>query len=402
MDGSAALRKARTRDSLWLLVHKWTGLVLGIWILLQGLTGAIMAYRLEIQALLDPGMYRTAAPIGQVDYDGIVDLIHRTYPDRRIGHFERDALAPNETIRVITHPADEMPSPYSEWESFVDPGSLQIVATRPTLTPLKALWLLHTGLLAGRSGEVFVGFLGIFLIAGLMAGAVVWWPAKGKWRRALRLRLTSPTPKLLHDLHTVAGAYFVVVLLTVAMTGLVVIFPRPVSAVVDAFFEMRPPKEFTVDTMMPGVKRDVAGAPPSLRLNALAATVDSLYPGSVATLLLLPHSSEKGTFTFRIIPKGTDRTLSTTQVYFNSRDGRMVGRFDPALQPAANTFVGLWSVYIHTGHIAGLIGRALIILTGIVLATMALTGAYIWWKKRPGRRLARYSQSGQKAGLQRS
>lgn len=242
MDGSAALRKVKPRGSAWLLVHKWTGLVLGIWILLQGLTGAIMGYRLEIQALLDPEMYRTAAPIGQVDYDGIVDLIHATYPDRRIGHFERDAFAQNETIRVITHPADELPSPFSEWESFVDPAHLQIVATRPTLTPLKTLWLLHTGLIAGRSGEVFVGFLGLFLISGLVAGAVVWWPAKGKWRRALRFRLTSPTPKLLHDLHTVAGAYFAVVLLAVALTGLVVIFPRPVSALVGTFFEMRPPR----------------------------------------------------------------------------------------------------------------------------------------------------------------
>ncbi len=122
MDGSAALRKARTRDSLWLLVHKWTGLVLGIWILLQGLTGAIMAYRLEIQALLDPGMYRTAAPIGQVDYDGIVDLIHRTYPDRRIGHFERDALAPNETIRVNTHPADEFYAAFLNEEELIETG----------------------------------------------------------------------------------------------------------------------------------------------------------------------------------------------------------------------------------------------------------------------------------------
>jgi len=34
----------------------------------------------------------------------------------------------------------------------------------------------------------------------------------------------------------------------------------------------------------------------------------------------------------------------------------------------------------------GLIGRIIIAITGVVVAMMSITGVYIWWKKRRGRR----------------
>lgn len=370
----------------WLVLHKWVGLILALWIVLQGVTGAVLAYKLELQAALAPRLYRTGVPVTHIDYDRIFRTVTLALPDRRIGHFERDALAPDESIRVITHPKGGPQSVFDETEVFVDPATMQIIGSRSSFTFIKALWLLHTGLIAGRGGEVFVGFLGLFLISSLIAGIVLWWPTRGKWKRALQLRLSSATPRLIHDLHTVAGAYFVIVFLVISATGLVVIFPKPVSAFVDAFAEMRPPTEFTADTVMPGVKRELTERSSQVSLNSLAATVESLYPGAEATLLLFPHTSEKGTYTFRVIPRGEDRTLRTTQVYMHQTSGKVVGRFDPVLQPAANTFVGLWSVYVHTGLIAGLAGRILVIVSGIALGTMAFTGLYVWLKKRPARR----------------
>ncbi len=45
---------ALSRRAIYLGVHKWVGFLLGLYILLMGLTGALLVYRREIEALQDP------------------------------------------------------------------------------------------------------------------------------------------------------------------------------------------------------------------------------------------------------------------------------------------------------------------------------------------------------------
>lgn len=368
---------------IWLSIHKWIGLILGFWIVFQGLTGAILVYKLEIQAALNPQLYRTGMPGGQVDYDRMVEAVTSGFPDYRIAYLERDALASDESFRFVMARAGQPSSPFEDLEVFVNPQTGQIMGSRPWFTFMKAVWLLHNGLIAGPTGKLIVGILSLFLVVTLIAGVVLWWPANGKFGRALRFKFSSPGPRLLRDLHTVCGTYLFAIMLIICMTGLVIVFPAQTHAVLRVFAEIKPPSAFTADVIMPGVDRDhhVPAEPP--KLNELAATVERAYPGSKVTLLIYPHNSQKGTFTFRILPAGKNPSVYTTQVYLHPREGRIIGRFDPALQPPANSFAGLWAIYIHTGHMAGMVGRVLVLLSGAAFLGLFGTGIYIWLKKRP-------------------
>lgn len=368
---------------IWLSIHKWIGLILGFWIVFQGITGAILVYKLEIQAALNPQLYRTGMPGGQIDYDRMVEAVTSGFPDYRIAYLERDALASDESFRFVMARAGQPSSPFEDLEVFVNPQTAQIMGSRPWFTFMKAVWLLHNGLIAGPTGKLIVGILSLFLVVTLIAGVVLWWPANGKFGRALRFKLSSPGPRLLRDLHTVCGTYLFAIMLIICTTGLVIVFPAQTHAVLKVFAEIKPPSAFTADVIMPGVDRDhrVPVEPP--KLNELAATVERAYPGSTVTLLIYPHNSQKGTFTFRILPAGKNPSVYTTQVYLHPREGRIIGRFDPALQPPANSFAGLWAIYIHTGHMLGMVGRVLVLISGAAFLGLFGTGIYIWLKKRP-------------------
>ncbi len=378
--------------ALWLSVHKWIGLCLGIWIALQGLTGAFLVYKLEIQAGLDPQLYRTGSPTKRIDYDGMVESVAKNFPGYRIAYLERDGMASDEAFRFIVQRLGVAPSPFTDREVFVHPSTAAIVGDRDWLTFTKAVWVLHNGLIAGRLGEDVVGYLALVLLVSLLGGIIIWWPKKGGFRRALRINIRSSLPKLIRDLHTVSGIYAVVALLTIALTGLTVIFPKQAHAAISLFTEVRPSSSFTSDTTMPRVRRDRQTQSAAPSLNALAATIEQEYPRSTVTLLLFPHNSEKGTFTFRILPAGVNPFVYTTQVYMHPKDGHIIGRFDPANQPAANSFLGTWAVYLHTGHLGGTTGRLAVFASGLFLASLFFTGLYIWSKKRPAGKQQRTQQ----------
>ncbi|WP_024929194.1 PepSY domain-containing protein [Methylophilus sp. OH31] len=48
--------------------------------------------------------------------------------------------------------------------------------------------------------------------------------------------------------------------------------------------------------------------------------------------------------------------------------------------------ISKWLRVLHTGAVFGLACRVLIVMIGIVVAILSITGVVLWWKKRQGRR----------------
>lgn len=75
------------------------------------------------------------------------------------------------------------------------------------------------------------------------------------------------------------------------------------------------------------------------------------------------------------------------EVYFDGHDGRVLGNRKPWTGTAADIFVQA-QFPLHSGRILGLPGRILISLMGLAMAGLSVTGVYIWYKKRLSRLLA--------------
>jgi uncharacterized iron-regulated membrane protein len=73
--------------------------------------------------------------------------------------------------------------------------------------------------------------------------------------------------------------------------------------------------------------------------------------------------------------------LGATEVVVNARDGQISGVFDALHAPVSNQiFDG--SFDFHSGALAGLPGRIVIMLLGFSLPAMYVTGIWAWLRKR--------------------
>ena len=60
-DGAVA-RRGISLTRVLLLTHRWAGLVLGLVLVVIGVTGSILSFQREIDAALNPGLYRASGP----------------------------------------------------------------------------------------------------------------------------------------------------------------------------------------------------------------------------------------------------------------------------------------------------------------------------------------------------
>jgi uncharacterized iron-regulated membrane protein len=76
--------------------------------------------------------------------------------------------------------------------------------------------------------------------------------------------------------------------------------------------------------------------------------------------------------------------LGSPYLYFDGKDGQLVGAHVPGEGSAGDRFLHL-QFPLHSGQIAGLPSRILISLSGLVVAMLSLTGVVIWLRKRSRR-----------------
>ena len=88
-------------DGPWILIHRYIGLFVGIWMCAVGLTGTVMAYYREIDAFLNPGLFAATNSPRHPDLDAMVSTVNAAYPDRFILYLDRYFLSQDETYPFV-------------------------------------------------------------------------------------------------------------------------------------------------------------------------------------------------------------------------------------------------------------------------------------------------------------
>ena len=82
----------------------------------------------------------------------------------------------------------------------------------------------------GRAGRVYVGWLGLAMLALGIGGLILWWPGRKRWRAAFLVKRGARGLRLYRDLHNAIGIWTFVVLTTVSFSGVYLVFPQTVGA----------------------------------------------------------------------------------------------------------------------------------------------------------------------------
>ncbi len=367
------------------LLHRWTGLLLGLAVAFVGLTGSSVVFAPEIDRWLNPDLHfvergETSAAVDDVLATAVAAHVGRppTFVSMRF------APEPGRTHVILMKDGFGKDSgPFQE--AFVDPWSGRLLGIRVTEDRFAGLLIgLHAHLLLGEHGpgETAVGLLGIVLLLFGASGLYLWWPRGRTKAAAFRIRRGRGNYWATYDTHKLVGAGLSVLMMLTALTGLVLVFPGYVRPPIKAVFDIRPP---------PPAPKSLADAGPGVAADAALKAALGVVPGGLPTAIQVPGAGN-GSIQVRLREAGDTRMRYAdggVQVFVDRHSGAVLEVRRNDARPTGSRLLHEWVLPLHTGDIAGLVGRIAMLLAGIAPAVLVGTGFYLWSSRRTLRRRRR-------------
>ena len=209
-------------------VHLWSGVGVGLYILVISLTGSVLVYRSELRQTFNPQPRIVAQTGVRLSADTLTEAAKQAYPDDRVSIFvEPDD--PTHAVTVSVNRGGAVDQMYFDPYTGEDLGHALPWGWRLTT------WLLdlHDNLLAGDTGRSINGIgAGLMTLLG-MTGAAIWWPGLQSWRRSLTVDLGASWKRLNWSLHSALGFWTLGFVLMWGVTGTYLSFPEPFTAIVN-------------------------------------------------------------------------------------------------------------------------------------------------------------------------
>ena len=326
---------------LFVMVHRWLGLVVGVHLLLNGLTGlvlvldepyeqtfghrtdhrgtatlveAVSAMRASTGATQDPAWVKAPAPGSGHDWRLSVDTAEQGAPRKRV------------VVRV-------------------DSGSGEVREVTPSdRTPWGLAFAFHHELfLSGKIGRPIVAVLGALALMLCVLGVVIWWRGGRGPRMAVSLKgLQAPTGRArMLALHELTAIWTVVGLVVSIASGIVLAKP---------------------DWFGGALRRQ----PPT------ASRVD---------FARLTKALEGRTFEMvRIAPEREGVAITVVEAQGSFRVDPDVFSMTPAPAPPRTVISTMRT--LHEGHYAGALGQLIVSLMGFLPLLLFVTGFIAWRRTR--------------------
>lgn len=402
--------------SLFTLLHRWMGLATALFLFIAGVTGSIIAWEHELDALFNRDVMRpqTRGPV--LGALALADALEARDPRVEVTYLplttqQGEALAL--FVSPSPDPATGGASSVDYNQVFVDPVSGRELGrrfwgaawpiTRLTLIPFlyKLHYTLHMPTLWGSAkwGVIFMGgvaivwlvdsFVGFYLTLPAVKLRRGWWR---KWKPAWKVKRGASAHRLTLDLHRASGLWLYGLLVMMAISAIALnleheVF-RPVLSTMAAI------------TATPEETRP-AEDKPSMRHVDRAAIVRSARAeadrrGWREPLTALYYEPRRRLFVvFAQRAEAENHPgLGPTRLYFDSGTGAFLGTRRPLAGTVGDLILDA-QFPLHSGQIIGLPGRILISILGLTVAGLSVTGVLIWWRKRAARLYSR----GQRAPL---
>ena len=229
-------RWARTPQSVWLRralfqIHLWTGIAVGVYILVISLTGSLLVFRVDLAKRFDKKDPISTGTGPRLTTEQLKEAVARAYPGYTITRILESAKKPRLAVSVrLVRGSREM-------QRLFDPytGEDQGDPLPPVMRAIAFTTDLHDNLLAGDAGRTVNGIGAVLLAALCLTGLVIWWPGVSRWRRSLIVTRRSSWRGFNWDLHSATGFWTLLLLVMWAASGIYLSFPDPFNSVVDYF-----------------------------------------------------------------------------------------------------------------------------------------------------------------------
>jgi uncharacterized iron-regulated membrane protein len=379
----------------WVLIHRYAGLFILLFVFQVGFTGTLLAFNKELDHLF-LGDWATVTPTGNMQHrDTLIAAAEAAFPGIIItGGAEDMASHPRDSALFYAESTTDTPPPVTE--VFVNPYTAQVLGGRYwgaiTLDAahfMPMMYRMHYALLLqdwDGWGFWFMGIVAVIWAIDHIGVLFISFPKKGPLWKAFAIKWTGSAYRVNVDIHRAGGLVFWVILLMLAVTGLswngtffgTNIIHAPLTAISPALpYPLDILPELETPLTNPVISSETAMA--HLRTQLAAAGYDAADVQHWGVY----YDAYKGAY-------GGYAQLGNfgTQYYEIAVDGA-TGQVRATLDPkdyTAGNIIANWMYPLHSGQAFGLFGRILICAAGIFTCTVCVTGFVIYLKKLNARR----------------
>jgi uncharacterized iron-regulated membrane protein len=226
-------RWVRQPQKIWLRralfqVHLWSGIAVGLYILLMSITGSVLVYRNELYRASSQEIPTSTGSGPFLGDEQLGAAAARVYPGYRVVTIER-RRNPDQAVDVWLRRGGEVKKRLFDPRSGSDLGDLVPAAFKL----VSELIDLHDNLLAGSTGRTVNGAGALALLTLAVTGLAIWWPGVKTWRRSLTLPRGMGWRRWNWHLHSAIGFWSFAFTLVFALSGIYLCFPQTFQDLAD-------------------------------------------------------------------------------------------------------------------------------------------------------------------------
>ncbi len=340
-----------------LLIHLSVALIAGAFILVMGLTGAIMGFEPEVDRLLHAHLSYVKPSGSVMSMSEIGERVSRTFGEPIVAYFPSES--PNLASEVILPRGIVCVNQYT--------GEILGVRTRGQ-TIFGFAHDLHVRLASGDVGRTIMKGSGVAALISLSSGLYLWWP-----RKRFQLRGNWPKRAFWFDLHNLVGIFSLLPLFVLTATGTIIGFEDKAATVLGKFTgaQLNSSRSDHLQRNGPGVRAMTADEAVEIARAQIPGAIPyrvqmPQYGGFYRVSLDSPTDRIAGENNFIVLDPYSGYVVSLTRSTDLSHVQRIL---------AANEA-------IHRGIVFGMPTRIVAWLTSVMVPVQVISGLLLWWLGR--------------------
>lgn len=360
-------RKLFLRRALF-QIHLWTGIIVGIYAILIGVTGSILVFTEELHDAAVSQWRHVPVPANAqyAPVDAWVAAAKKTAGQN--GNFNlKFPEHPGEAVQVNIFRQNQ------GMELFLNPYTAEVLGSRKLdgTGLMQLIERFHSNLLLARPGRLANGYGALALLLLAITGIIIWWPGRRLMKRRLTIKFSANWKRINFDFHHAVGFWGMLGFTLLCVTGAWFTWPQFFRDTVSGWgYKVTQPQRVVVQRP-PGVER--------LPLSELIAAADAAVPGAPVSRINLPNGASEP---IRLNKAGSGQPFfrTATTVTMNPYTKEVL-RVDSLESKAPGDRILSWIGPLHFGNFSGMTIKVIWFLLGLTMPALFLSGFIMWWQR---------------------
>ena len=351
--------------------HLYLGIIAGAIVSIVGITGSILVFQDEIDAALNPKLYKVLEQQHKISVPEIIPIVQQKHPGLKINYIEaQDDDSPNAAYRAYSFATDE--------QVFINPYNGELSGKRLNSGGFISIVMnIHRTLLIPVIGRYIVALASLCLIILTISGLRMWLPQKWKYlKQSLTINFKAGFKRKNYDWHNVLGIYSAPIIVLIAATGIGItlyVFLLPVFYGLDGKRPMDTEKLFLSKSVY---VKNAQPLPPA----QIASLAVQEIKGATLHGISMPSDSTGCYNLYMQVSNKNPRPHKVELLVYDQYSGKLLLDSRKDVPVAAKAFMN-WLIPIHYGAFGGMPTRILALLSGLIPAALFITGFIIWWPR---------------------